>query len=119
MPYTIQVTKVVEDSTIQHVLDNDGCRYWAEEAEVDLFEKNGFNVFSLDFTKGSAYEELNGKTFIVDEDVVKRGVQLAIEQNIRGYDDQLSEVLNNTEYSDHEYHDTLIQLGLFGDVIFG
>lgn len=99
--------------------DYGGSWYWAEPAEENWLKTQGDEWSSVHVKEQESSTEQE-RTFVITHETVLKGIQKLFEPEVLpGRSDIRKELLDETPAPDADQSDVIIQLGLFGEVIYG
>ncbi|MFN8758834.1 MAG: hypothetical protein ACK5XA_08500 [Tagaea sp.] len=119
MPITITVSHTVSDQTIRDIKTTaaeGGIDYWSEIEKYD-FDAGVLKVITDDPIEGDG-----DKVYDVTDDVIKLGIERALaESKGRDWESAIRRgvAADDAGEIDAEAADVIVQLGLFGEIVYG
>lgn len=119
MRTTVKLTKLERENILTNAEMHSCIGYWVEEFEsikYSPYHKDDYRVLSITLKcADDATEGFAGKIFTVDHKTIQKGIDLLF--TLEGFEGVKSSIIEDD--ADAEVTDVLIQLGLFGECVYG
>lgn len=129
-PITITIQTELDDSWMQEMFEmiEVGVAFWAnpnvERFNDDWKETNSGCTVALHIIESETVRgQDHPREFAIDAAVINRGIERILQGDVNVYVDEIGEIIKSLHTGEnligHELADTIVQAGLYGELIWG
>jgi hypothetical protein len=128
-PIKITLETELDDSWMQEMfaMIDIGVAYWATpnvERFVDYRETNGDRTVALHIIEDEVVRgQDHPRELAIDAAVINRGIERILQGDVHAYPDEIGEIVKSLNTGENligaELADTIVQAGLYGELIWG